>query len=113
MPGGPIGPGGPTWLISSMELATGANGNIIDWNIDLIQGTGHGSAYGLSTNPSLDASGLDPFFIYGIAGAPGPWSIAATPEPASFFLLGTGLVGLVGLALCRMRSPETSIPSRS
>jgi hypothetical protein len=84
---------------ADFALVTNAKGDIIGWAIDLWQP----DRVDLSTYANFEGPGGEDMTQYvgafaSISGDPGSWSSSLiTPEPSSFFLLGTGLLGLVPL----------------
>jgi hypothetical protein len=87
------------FVSDQFSLTTNARGAIIAWDIELAQP----DRVFLSTYSNFNIPGsLDMTYYAGasaqINGDPGSWSSSLiTPEPSSFLLVGTGLLGLVPL----------------
>jgi hypothetical protein len=87
------------------DVSTGPNGTIQEWGLLL----GQGSAF-LETQNAGPGNQIDRTYVFnGVRitdaafnmGMPGTWTMtttATTPEPASFLLLATGLLGAAGVA---------------
>jgi hypothetical protein len=83
----------------TFDISTNAEGEITGWDISLNNGT--------TSLDAADTSGLVGDTAYSVLGfgwntTAGTWTdptpAAVTPEPSSFVLLGTGILGLAGAA---------------
>ena len=93
----------PTNSTAGLYMETDATGNITGWNVNFF---GSGGARIESTG-SVDVGLInsnDEAFVYN----PGTWQVSeqvsAVPEPPSSLLLGSGILGLLGLAYRRRTS---------